>query len=121
MKNKYVIGTDIGTSGCKSILVDSSGRVVASATEEYPLYTPKPGWAEQEPAHWWEATLKTIKQILDKSPVFPGEIKAIGLSGQMHGLVALGKNHEVLRPAYLWNDQRTYKYQQQHASGIYRQ
>jgi len=109
MKNKYVIGTDIGTSGCKSILVDSSGRVVASATEEYPLYTPKPGWAEQEPAHWWEATLKTIKQILDKSPVFPGEIKAIGLSGQMHGLVALGKNHEVLRPAYLWNDQRTYK------------
>lgn len=109
MKKEYVIGIDIGTSGCKSIIVDNEGSVIASAVEEYPLYTPKPGWAEQEPADWWNATLKTLQQIVKKSSVSPNSIKGIGLSGQMHGLVVLDSNYNVIRPAFLWNDQRTYK------------
>lgn len=109
MVERYIVGIDIGTSGCKSILVDSKGKVVSSATEEYPLSTPKPGWAEQDPAHWWKATLKTLKHIISASGIDTKNIEAIGLSGQMHGLVALGKNHEILRPAYLWNDQRSHK------------
>ncbi|MDZ7837174.1 MAG: xylulokinase [Actinomycetota bacterium] len=109
MQEQYIIGTDIGTSGCKSILIDSSGKVIASAMEEYPLYTPRPGWAEQNPDDWWEATAKTIRIIMEKSGISPQAVKGIGLSGQMHGLVALDKDHQVVRPAYLWNDQRSHK------------
>jgi len=109
MQEQYIIGTDIGTSGCKSIIIDSNGKVVASAMEEYPLYTPKPGWAEQDPNDWWEATAKTIRAIINNSGIDPKNINGIGLSGQMHGLVALNKDHQVVRPAYLWNDQRSHQ------------
>jgi len=107
MVNEYVIGIDIGTSGCKSIIVDNNGKVITSSTVEYPLYTPQPGWAEQDPGDWWNATVKTISDVLKKSLIPPASIKGIGLSGQMHGLVALDKNNSVIRRAYLWNDQRT--------------
>ncbi|MCL4385249.1 MAG: xylulokinase [Actinobacteria bacterium] len=109
MKNEYVIGIDIGTSGCKSIIVDNMGEVIASALEEYKLYTPNPGWAEQNPDDWWIAILKTVKQVVKKALIDPISIKGIGLSGQMHGLVALDNNFNIIRPAILWNDQRTYK------------
>lgn len=109
MMKEYVIGIDIGTSGCKSIIVDNEGNVIASSVEEYPLYTPQPGWAEQEPIDWWNATLKTIQEVIKKSSISANSIKSIGLSGQMHGLVALDKNYNVIRPAILWNDQRTRK------------
>ena len=106
MSKQYVIGIDIGTSGCKTLVIDKSGKVLASATEEYPLSTPKPGWSEQNPEDWWRATVSTVQRaaafLKDK-----GELAAIGLSGQMHGLVALDKKGEVLRPSILWNDQRT--------------
>jgi len=105
----YVIGIDIGTSSCKSIIVDSNGKVIASATKEYPIYTPKPGWAEQEPIDWWNATVETIQKIISDSYINPKSIKGIGLSGQMHGLIGLNKNYEVIRPALLWNDQRAYR------------
>ncbi|MBN1299261.1 MAG: xylulokinase [Actinobacteria bacterium] len=109
MQKQYIIGIDIGTSGCKTILADNKGRVVASSMEEYPLYTPKPGWAEQDPEDWWKATISTISAVLKKSKIFPQDIKAIGLSGQMHGLIALDSGGNVIRPAFLWNDQRTLK------------
>jgi len=109
MKKEYIIGIDIGTSGCKSILVDNDGNVVASVMEEYPLYTPHTDWAEQDPLDWWNATLKTLQQIIKKSSVLLNSIRVIGLSGQMHGLVALDKNYNVIRPDFLWNDQRTLK------------
>src|SRR5450830_413225 len=109
MKKEYIIGTDIGTSGCKSILVDNHGNVVSSATQEYPLYTPHAGWAEQDPLDWWKATLSTLAQIVKNNPEAMHLIKGIGLSGQMHGLVALDKNYQIIRPAFLWNDQRTAK------------
>jgi xylulokinase len=93
-----VIGLDIGTTGAKAIALDPDGNVAASATEEYPLSTPQPGWAEQDPELWWQAAQRCLTR-LPEGPV--------GLSGQMHGLVVLDEHGTVLRPAILWNDQRT--------------
>jgi len=105
----YLLGIDIGTSGTKALLIDASrnGEVIASSTKTYPLYTPKPLWAEQEPEDWWQATIAAIREILDESAVDPSHIKGLGLSGQMHGSVFLDSNNNVLRPAILWCDQRT--------------
>ncbi len=95
---EVLIGLDVGTSGVKAIAITPDGELLATATEEYPLSTPRPGWAEQDPEDWWRAS----QACLDRLP--SGEI---GLSGQMHGLVVLDAQGEVLRPAILWNDQRT--------------
>ena len=103
----YLIGFDIGTTSTRCILIDILGKLIASATKEYPLDTPRPGWAEQDPDHWWEASVYTIKEVLAKSEVDPGDVSAIGLSGQMHGSVFLDKDGKVIRPALLWCDQRT--------------
>lgn len=95
-----LLGLDIGTSGVKALLVDEHGVVLASAHAEVPLSTPKPGWSEQNPVDWWKATESCIAQI--------GETPdAVGLSGQMHGSTFLDVEGEVIRPALLWNDQRT--------------
>jgi xylulokinase len=93
-----LIGLDIGTTSAKAVALDADGNVVATATEEYPLSTPQPGWAEQDPELWWQAAQRCLAQL----PEGP-----LGLSGQMHGLVVLDEHGEVLRPAILWNDQRT--------------
>lgn len=103
----YLIGIDVGTTGAKTILIDEEGKLLASALEEYPLHTPHPKWAEQEPQDWWQATVASIQSVLSKSNVDPAEIKGLSLSGQMHGLVLLDKNYQVLRPAILWCDVRT--------------
>src|SRR5579864_6799478 len=103
----YLIGIDIGTSGTKTILIDETGHVHARAVEEYPLSTPRPQWSEQDPADWWSATCGTVQKVLQQSGIDPREVKGIGLSGQMHGSVFLDENDTVLRPALLWNDQRT--------------
>ena len=87
----YLMGIDIGTSGTKTIIIDEKGKVLASVTEEYPLSTPKPNWAEQDPADWWKATVTSIKKVLKASKIKPSEIKGLGLSGQMHGSVFLDK------------------------------
>jgi len=102
---KLILGLDIGTSGCKALLLDNDGRIVSSAIAEYPAYSPKPGWSEQNPVDWWEG-VKTAVVELGKS-VSLDTVAAIGLSGQMHGMVALDEKNEVIRPAILWNDQRT--------------
>lgn len=104
---KVIIGLDIGTSGCKSILVDDTGVILASYTEEYPLYTPRSGWSEQNPEDWWRACVNAIRNMLRISGSEGRILTGIGLSGQMHGMVALDQNNRVLRPAILWNDQRT--------------
>lgn len=105
----YVIGVDLGTSGTKTVLFDEIGNVIASHTVEYPLYQEKNGWAEQDPLDWYNATITTIKTVLDKSNIDSTEIKGIGLSGQMHGLVMLDKDFNVLRKSIIWCDQRTGK------------
>ena len=107
MSKKYLIGLDVGTSGAKCIIVDNDGAVIASSTQEYPLYTPKPGWAEQNPQDWWDAVVRGLKVILEKAAADPADIVGISYSGQMHGLVALDENNEVIRPSILWCDQRT--------------
>jgi xylulokinase len=94
-----LIGLDVGTTGVKGIAISPSGEVVAKAEEAYALSTPAPGWAEQDPDDW----VRAAKAVLERLP----ETEAIGLSGQMHGLVCLDENDRVLRPAILWNDQRT--------------
>lgn len=101
------IGLDIGTSGTKGLLIDSDGTVLAEGTVEYPLHQPRPGWTEQDPEDWWRATIAVVQKLVQSSRVGPDEVKAIGLSGQMHGSVFLDRNDRVLRPALLWNDQRT--------------
>ena len=103
----HYLGIDIGTSGTKTLLVREDGLVVAEANAEYPMQQPKPGWTEQDPEDWWKATVKTVRTVMKKSKLKPADVKAIGLSGQMHGSVFLDKKDQVIRPALLWNDQRT--------------
>ncbi|MCX6377326.1 MAG: FGGY family carbohydrate kinase, partial [Armatimonadetes bacterium] len=103
----YLLGIDIGTSGTKTLLIDESGKVLASATDTYTLSTPKPLWAEQNPADWWRGTISSIRTVLSASGANPAEISGIGLTGQMHGAVFLDERHQVLRPSILWCDQRT--------------
>lgn len=103
----YLLGVDIGTSGTKTVLFDELGNTRASDLQEYPLYQPKNGWAEQDPEDWWKATYNSIKNVLAKSGVSPDEVKGVGLSGQMHGLVLLDRENKVLRKSIIWCDQRS--------------
>jgi xylulokinase len=96
-----LVGLDVGTTGVKALRISSEGDVLAFAEEPYPLATPYPGWAEQDPEHWWRAVEAALTQVAGQG------VAGIGLSGQMHGLVALDDADRVLRPAILWNDQRT--------------
>ena len=106
---RYLLGIDIGTSGTKALLInaDRGGEVVASSTKTYPLYTPRPLWAEQDPEDWWRATAGAVHDVISASGIDPQEIMGIGLSGQMHGSVFLDDMNNVIRPAILWCDQRT--------------
>lgn len=103
----YIIGVDCGTSGTKTVLFDEKGKAIAAEAAEYPMYQPKNGYAEQNPAHWADAMLSTIRAAVLKSGVKKEDIKGIGISGQMHGLVMLDKDNKVLRNAIIWCDQRT--------------
>src|SRR6476646_5798203 len=103
----YLIGIDVSTTATKALLIDAEGVVQAVAGSEYGYETPRPLWAEQDPALWWEGAVQSIRRVLADSRVNPADIAAIGLTGQMHGLVLLDEAGQVLRPAILWNDQRT--------------
>ncbi|MEA4888054.1 MAG: xylulokinase [Clostridiaceae bacterium] len=105
MQESCLIGIDIGTSGVKVLAITADGSILASAVESYPLYTPQAGWAEQDPEDWWAGVMHALPRVLSSCGGRP--VAAIGLSGQMHGLVALDKNRQVIRRAILWNDQRT--------------
>lgn len=103
--NPIVLGLDLGTSGVRVVAVTPQGTLVAQSQQSYPLHTPHPGWTEQHPVDWVQVTLTALQQIAAKLP--NAEILALGLSGQMHGMVALDRSGAVIRPAILWNDQRT--------------
>ncbi len=102
-----LLGIDLGTSGVKALLIDEQGNALASATVEYPIYTPKPLWSEQEPEEWWQGTVEAIRLVLAKANINSSDVRGIGLSGQMHGLTPLDKDGHVIRRAILWNDGRT--------------
>ena len=103
----YLLGIDVSTTATKALLMNESGRVVAVASSEYDFETPQPQWTEQEPALWWEGGVQSIRRVLEESGIAPDEIVGIGLTGQMHGLVLLDEDGNVIRPSILWNDQRT--------------
>lgn len=105
----HLLGIDIGTSGTKTLICDEDGKVIATALAEHPISTPKPGWSEQNPGDWWDSTIAATKAVLRKAKLKGDDIGGIGLSGQMHGSVFLGDGDKALRPALLWNDQRTGK------------
>ena len=103
----YVIGIDASTTATKAVLIDETGTVVGSGAVEYGFAVPQPGWTEQNPELWWNGTVGAIRQALATSGIHASTIEAVGLTGQMHGLVLLDADRRVLRPAILWNDQRT--------------
>jgi xylulokinase len=101
------LGIDVGTSGTKAVVIDRQGAIVGDATAEHPVSYPKPGWAEQNPEDWWRSTIAAVAAATNGDEAIRARIEAIGLSGQMHGLVALDASGEVVRPAILWNDSRS--------------
>ena len=103
----HVLGLDVSTTATKAIVLDRDGAVVGLAAEEYAYATPRPRWSEQDPELWWRAACGAIPAALRAAGIAPEAIDAIGLTGQMHGLVLLDADDRVLRPAILWNDQRT--------------
>lgn len=105
------LGIDLGTSGIKVILLDEQGKVTDSASAELQLSRPQPLWSEQNPHHWWLALQKCLDELAAKN--YLAEVKAIGLAGQMHGATLLDAAGEVIRPAILWNDGRSFAQCQQ--------
>jgi len=101
------LGLDVGTSGVKALLMSATGDVRASATTPLTLSTPQPGWAEQDPLDWWEASLASIRAVRSQAPGGGASIECVGISGQMHSSVFLDRAGEVVRPALLWCDGRT--------------
>lgn len=106
-KNNYTLGIDLGTSSVKTVLFNTIGESIASASADYPLLMPHNGWAEQQPEDWFEGTVKTVRAVVEKSGVDTADIAGIGISGQMHGAVLLDGDGRALRPAILWCDGRT--------------
>ena len=104
---RYTLGIDVGTSGTKAALFDETGRRAAAVTVDYPLYQPRNGWVEQSPEDWKSAAVKASAEVVRKSGVDKNDIVGIGLTGQMHGLVMLDDDGNVLRNAIIWCDQRT--------------
>jgi xylulokinase len=103
-----LLGIDIGTTGSRALVIDDAGRLVAAASAEHvPFRSPRTGWAEQDPPDWWRACTEAIRRLLAEGGLEAAAIRAIGLSGQMHGAVLLDAAGEVLRPAIIWCDQRT--------------
>jgi len=103
----YYLGIDTSTTGSKALIIDERGEVLAVASSPHTLQTPKPLWSEQDPREWWQAVSASIRSALEKAGISGERIAAVGLTGQMHGLVLLDGAGNVLRPAILWNDQRT--------------
>ena len=110
-----LIGFDIGTGGARAVAIDESGGVVAEASSEYPLHSPRPGWTEQDPADWWEGAREVLKSVAAEAKE---QVAGIGLTGQMHGSVFLDESDRIIRPALLWNDQRTERQCEQITSAV---
>jgi xylulokinase len=102
-----LLGLDIGTTGARALLCNEHGRVLSVATAEYPLSTPQPLWSEQNPEDWWRGACDALRAVVAQAGVAPEQIRGLGLTGQMHGSVFLDEQDQVIRPALLWNDQRT--------------
>src|SRR5258708_1986391 len=113
----YLLGIDVGSSSVKASFVEvRSGKAIQSVQspkEEMPMLAPQPGWAEQDPAMWWEHAVKSVREVIEKSNVNTSHVLAIGISYQMHGLVIVGKGLQPLRPAIIWSDSRAVPFGEQ--------
>ena len=103
----FLIGIDLGTQSVKTVVLDDQGQALALARREYPIETPKVGWAEQDPQVWWKATCETVQEAVAAARIAPGDIRGVGLSGQMHGTVCLDREGHPVRPAIIWADGRS--------------
>src|SRR3954468_23588876 len=103
----FVLGIDVSTTATKAVLIDERGAVAAIGTAEYGYDIPHPGWSEQDPQRWWDGAVDAVRAALAGAAITGDAIAAVGLTGQMHGAVVLDESDAVLRPAILWNDQRT--------------
>jgi xylulokinase len=103
---ELLVGLDVGTTGARAVAVRTAGEVEAQASTTYPVHAPRPGWSEQHPQDWVEASRAVLRSVASQAG---GEVAAVGLTGQMHGSVFLDGAGQVIRPALLWNDQRTYR------------
>jgi len=101
------LGIDLGTSASKAVLIDDRGGVLATGSSDHPIARPHPGWSEQHPEDWWQSACRAGREAIERAGVAPDGVRAVGLSGQMHGSVLLNERDEPVRPALLWNDQRT--------------
>ncbi|MCX8024463.1 MAG: xylulokinase [Thermanaerothrix sp.] len=104
----YYLGLDISTTSSKALIMDDQGAVIGTASSPHTLQSPYPLWSEQDPSEWWHAVSTSIRRVLRENDIAGQEVDAVGLTGQMHGLVLLDEKGQVLRPAILWNDQRTH-------------
>src|SRR5262245_47513556 len=103
----FVLGIDVSTTATKAVLIAEDGTVRGTGTAEYPYDVPQPLWSEQDPALWWDGAIAAIRSVLASTGTRGSDVATVGLTGQMHGLVLLDAADRVLRPAILWNDQRT--------------
>src|SRR6266571_2526588 len=104
----YMMGIDVGTTGTRAVIVRPDGHVMGAATGDHePMRMPKPGWAEQDPENWWNAAVQAVRAVFERTGLGGKDIAAVGLSGQMHGVVLLDKSNAVLHPALIWCDQRS--------------
>ena len=103
----YYIGIDLGTSAVKLLLMEGNGKIVRVTSREYPLYFPHPGWSQQNPEDWYKQSMDGLCELLDG--IDKSQVAGISFGGQMHGLVVLDENDQVIRPAILWNDGRTFR------------
>ena len=105
--NPCILGLDVSTTASKALCIDSEGTILGIASHEHPLSSPHPLWSEQDPETWWDTMVQSIRTIVEMPSIDPKAIQAIGLTGQMHGLVLLDSHGDVIRPAMLWNDGRS--------------
>jgi len=102
------MGIDVGTTGTRAVIARPDGHVLAAATADHqPMRMERPGWAEEDPEDWWQAAITAIRRALEKADLKGSDVAAVGLTGQMHGVVLLDKTHSVLRPSLIWCDQRS--------------
>ena len=103
----YLLGVDIGTSSCKTAVFDPDGKVIAQGGSEYPVSYPEKGWAEQDPADWWNGICRAVREMIGESGINPADIAGIGIDGQSWSAIALDKSGNVLCPTPIWTDTRS--------------